>query len=108
MKGDQNIRHCSQCKLNVYNFSEMSESEIVNLLQRTDGRVCARLYRRADGTILTADCPVGFRKVWKKRGLVAAVCFLVLSFTAAITFRNSQHRGRQLMGDVAVEDSGHQ
>ncbi|MGB2913963.1 MAG: carboxypeptidase-like regulatory domain-containing protein, partial [Pyrinomonadaceae bacterium] len=31
-----------------------------------EGRLCIRLYRRSDGTVVTKDCPVGF-KVYQKR-----------------------------------------
>ncbi len=61
MDGDDRVRYCEQCKLNVYNFSAMSAAEIEQLLSRRTSRVCGRLYQRSDGTILTKDCPVGFR-----------------------------------------------
>src|SRR5688572_25672377 len=61
MKGDDAVRHCSLCRLNVYNFSEMRESEVEKLLANSTGRVCGRLYRRQDGTIITKDCPRGVR-----------------------------------------------
>lgn len=61
MAGDERVRHCTLCSLNVYNFAEMTRDEIRALLLRTEGRVCGRLYRRADGTLLTSDCPTGLR-----------------------------------------------
>lgn len=59
MEGDDRRRFCHQCEKHVYNFAAMTEPEIVALL--SNERVCGRLYRRADGTILTADCPTGVR-----------------------------------------------
>ena len=50
------MRHCTLCDLNVYNFAELTREEIRALLT-SEGRVCGRLYRRADGTLLTRDCP---------------------------------------------------
>jgi len=62
MAGDDRVRHCADCNLNVYNFSAMTEREVARLLAASKGtRLCGRLYRRADGTILTRDCPVGLR-----------------------------------------------
>jgi len=61
MTGDNRVRYCDQCQLNVYNFSAMSSVEIEQLLHKSRDRVCGRLYQRLDGTILTKDCPVGFR-----------------------------------------------
>jgi phosphopentomutase len=54
MAGDERVRHCTLCSLNVYNFAEMTRHEVRELLARTEGRVCARLYRRADGTVIRA------------------------------------------------------
>lgn len=62
MKGDARTRHCASCKLNVYNVREMTTAEVEALLQRTNGRLCVRLYRRWDGTVLMRDCPVGVKR----------------------------------------------
>ncbi|HEX7830025.1 MAG TPA: carboxypeptidase-like regulatory domain-containing protein [Thermoanaerobaculia bacterium] len=78
MSGNERVRHCTLCELNVYNFAELTRAEISDLLQRTEGRVCARLFRRPDGTLLTRDCPSGLQRVrarvsrWKS-ALIAAV-----------------------------------
>lgn len=68
MTGGDAIRHCRQCDLHVYNFSNMKAAEAERILaSRTPGeRLCAYFYRRADGTILTQDCPVGIA-AWKHR-----------------------------------------
>lgn len=63
MIGNNRQRFCGECKLTVYNLSGMSRREAENLLVKSEGRLCARFFRRADGTILTADCPVGWQKV---------------------------------------------
>lgn len=61
MPGDDCVRRCSACRLNVYNLSGMTRGEAAELLHRTEGRLCVRFYRRKDGTVLTSDCPVGKR-----------------------------------------------
>jgi len=62
MAGDNRVRHCDQCDLDVYNFSEMTSAEIKRLVAASRGqRLCGRLYRRADGTVLTRDCPIGLQ-----------------------------------------------
>ena len=40
----------------------------------SEGRLCVRFFRRKDGTILTQDCPVGWKAV-KKRATRVAVAF---------------------------------
>jgi hypothetical protein len=66
MKGDDRKRHCDLCSLNVYNISEMTRAEAEGLFAKSGDRVCVRIYRRADGTVLTKDCPVGLRKYRKR------------------------------------------
>src|SRR3954468_19597841 len=61
MEGDERRRFCGQCQLHVYNLSAMTRAEATALVSGTEGRLCAGFYRRADGTILTRDCPVGLR-----------------------------------------------
>ena len=65
MTGDDQVRHCSQCNLNVYNLSEMTEDEALKLVNQREGRMCVQFYRREDGTLLTKDCPVGLKAIRK-------------------------------------------
>jgi hypothetical protein len=72
MEGDERVRFCRLCDLHVYNISEMTRAEAESLVARTEGRrLCARLYRRADGTVLTKDCPTGLRAVRRRVGRTA-------------------------------------
>lgn len=81
MKGDARVRHCGACRLNVYNVSEMSTAEVGALLQ-PGGRVCARLYRRPDGTVVTGDC----RRVWREQRAEAATLLgTAVTVTAALS-----------------------
>lgn len=57
MAGDARVRHCHLCRLKVYNLSAMTEAEALRLVAGAEGRRCVRFYRRADGTVLTRDCP---------------------------------------------------
>ena len=64
MRGDARVRHCDHCTLNVYNISEMSREEAMSLIRAHEGdRVCIRMLRREDGTVITADCPIGLARV---------------------------------------------
>lgn len=115
MAGDGRVRYCPACNLNVYNLAEMTETEVRQLRAHHEGRLCARLYQRKDGTVLTKDCPVGMRAVAKRVSRIAAAVFsamtLQLSFAAAQTPRsdNSQQLvqiSNQETGiDLSVKDS---
>lgn len=79
MIGSERKRYCGECKLNVYNLSGMTKTDAENLLQNSEGRLCVRFFRRADGTVLTQDCPVGWRAV-KVRMTKMATAFASLIF----------------------------
>jgi hypothetical protein len=93
MTGDDQVRHCGACRMNVYNLSAMRRDEALKLVREREGRVCVRLYRRADGTMLTADCPVGLRAVRRQLGmaLTGAVALLVtgVAFASGIGERGA-------------------
>jgi hypothetical protein len=63
MTGDDRTRFCGSCSKHVYNIASMTAEEATSLIVETEGRVCLRVYKRADGTVLTSDCPVGLAKV---------------------------------------------
>jgi len=88
------VRFCGDCKKNVYNVAQMSSLEAALLLQKgcaqreagMESSVCMQLYRRADGTVITDDCPVGLKRIrdaWSKgRRHVAAALALVFGSLA--------------------------
>jgi hypothetical protein len=80
---DERVRFCSQCNLNVYNLSGMSRQEAEALITKTEGRLCVRFYRKADGSILTQNCPVGLKALKHRAAWVARVVFgVVLSLVS--------------------------
>lgn len=81
MAGDERVRHCAECNLSVYNLSAMATREVQELVaasQRDQRRLCARFYRRADGTMITQDCPRGLRAAARHVGRVAAAVLSAL------------------------------
>lgn len=81
MEGDDRVRFCKQCQLSVYNLSALSRPEAEALVQQREGRLCVRYFQRADGTILTRDCPTGLRALRKRVVFLAAA---VVSFIAVL------------------------
>jgi hypothetical protein len=85
MSGDERKRFCGDCKLNVYNLSDMTKYDAENLLRNAEGRLCVRYFQRPDGTILTQDCPVGWAKAKQRMTVFATAAFaLVVSFFGSI------------------------
>jgi hypothetical protein len=80
MKGDDRVRFCEGCRKNVYNLSALSRDEAERLIQSREGKLCALFYQRRDGTLLTADCPIGQRTVRERIALrFAAILAAVLT-----------------------------
>lgn len=101
MIGNERKRYCSECKLNVYNLSEMSQAEAENFLINSEGRVCVKFYRRADGSVLTQDCPVGWqafkKKISRRAKALASVCAGI--FGGIFAFIQFQPNQETQMGD---------
>jgi hypothetical protein len=86
MVGDERVRFCGQCNLHVYNISEMSRDAASALISSTDGRLCARFYRRSDGTVLTRDCPTGLRAIRARASRAAgAALSTILSLFSGVS-----------------------
>jgi hypothetical protein len=88
MQGDERVRFCGLCEKNVYNLAGMSRQEATALVTDREGSVCIRMYRRADGTVLTSDCPVGVRAALRRarREMLLAAATGVAAITALIAF----------------------
>ena len=83
MLGDERVRFCMSCEKNVYNLSAMSREEAERLLEERIGKdLCVRFYQRADGTILTEDCPVGVKKKRRKKLALAVAGAGAMAFAA--------------------------
>lgn len=87
MFGNDRMRFCGECKLNVYNLSGMSRDEAENLISSAEGRLCVRFYRRQDGTIITQNCPVGWAKVKTRAKVYVTAAFsLIMTFLGGLFF----------------------
>ena len=86
MVGDDRARFCAQCQKHVFNLSSLTSDEAAALIREREGSLCARFYQRADGTVLTSDCPVGAGQVWARfrRLLGAAAALMLLGVTVPI------------------------
>ena len=109
MFGDDRKRHCGECKLNVYDLSGMTRREAEDLLVNSEGRLCVRYFRRADGTILTKNCPVGWVAVKQRVSRVATAVFSVVVglfggiFAFNLLPRSEAMMGTTTMGEMTID-----
>ncbi|MDQ2855866.1 MAG: hypothetical protein M3R68_06030 [Acidobacteriota bacterium] len=110
MIGNELSRFCGQCNLNVYNLSGMTRSQAEHLIANNEGKLCMRFYRRADGSIITKNCPVGLRAIQRRVSkFTKAILSAVLSFiTGVLIFAGlssldlGRSSRREVMGTIAL------
>lgn len=122
MRGDDRVRHCARCSLDVYDASYLTEAELRALVSaKVSGeRLCMRLHRRSDGTVLTRDCPVGARR--RRLRMLAAVAAGLSALAVGVRWSYERMMGAEpvvslkpplpppsppiMMGDVDVAPMG--
>ncbi|MBX3120531.1 MAG: hypothetical protein KF784_15840 [Fimbriimonadaceae bacterium] len=93
MEGDDEVRYCGLCKLNVYNLSGMSREDAEHLVNTHEGRLCIRYVQRPDGKIMTKHCPQGEIVRGRRKFalvLVSSAAFLVASMASVMTPREQK------------------
>jgi hypothetical protein len=93
MAGDDRVRFCSQCQLQVFDISKMSRDEAEELIvSRAGQRLCGRIHRRPDGTAMTRDCFSVRRAAGRSVArlvTLAAGCFLAVIGGVAMAIGSS-------------------
>lgn len=109
MTGNEQTRFCQSCQKNVYNIAMMSRAEAITLIAEKEGQMCVRLSRRADGTLITNDCPVGQETQTRRRRrgwtIAAIVAVLIPSPVSAWMKRASATTLRTVPALSALEQT---
>ena len=77
MQGTDRVRHCGQCRQNVYNIAALTRPEARRLIESKEQRHCVRILRRDDGTVVTADCWTRLRAA-RRRGILSFIAMLLV------------------------------
>src|SRR4051794_38589712 len=88
LAGNDRIRYCGKCKLNVYNLADMKSEEVEAIVRKTEGRLCGRLYLRGDRTASLRACPSSAKRVLLRRTVTAASVLVLAVF--GILFRSME------------------
>jgi hypothetical protein len=82
MIGDDRTRFCPGCAKDVHDLSKFTREEAEALVKEHSVGTCVRLTRRADGTVVTGDCPVGAQRKRRRRAAAAIASSVALTVAA--------------------------
>jgi hypothetical protein len=117
MSGDDRVRFCPFCRQHVYNISAMTANEAAALIREKEGNFCARLYRRLDGKVMTADCPIGIRQIvrrpWRILSVFGGAALALLGviwswWTVTDSERQRDFESHVTMGKLAIPPAENQ
>lgn len=82
MTGDEQVRVCSQCNLNVHNLSAMNALEAATLVKRRKTeRVCVYFKRNLDGSVKVDNCPQQIKSLRTKVFCAAAASLMCIALS---------------------------
>lgn len=82
MQGDERARFCGICQKDVFDLSGMdarAAEAFVRERSHAQTETCIRFFRRADGTVMTNDCPTGVSAKRRRHVVAGAIGASVLS-----------------------------
>jgi ankyrin repeat protein len=86
MIGNDRVRFCEHCKLDVTNLSALTRPEAMRLVERSEGRLCVRFVTRSNGDLLTKQLPRKVHQIARRASRIAAGAFsATLSLSTAAT-----------------------
>jgi hypothetical protein len=85
MTGNDQVRFCEHCSLDVHNLSLMTRSEAERLVARSNGRLCVQYIRDPNGQLVTLPVGQKLHRISRRVSQIAAGAFTAaLSVTSAI------------------------
>ncbi len=88
--------YCEHCDERVYDLAAMTKREIAELIDRTDGKFCASVRRRSDGSLVTGDVTSPTRSFISAGALLASTALV-----SGVALAESE----ETIGKIAVTDS---
>ena len=67
MIGNDQVRFCGHCNLDVHNLSQMTRSQAERLVSRANGRLCVRYHQDSSGQPLTLPVPKKLHRIGRAR-----------------------------------------
>jgi ankyrin repeat protein len=75
MAGNDQVRFCEHCQLDVTNLSSMTRENAMQLVARSQGRLCVKFITTPKGRILTGAKPEKLYRIRRRISRIAATAF---------------------------------
>ncbi|MGH9870919.1 MAG: ankyrin repeat domain-containing protein [Pyrinomonadaceae bacterium] len=93
MRGNDQVRFCEHCSLDVHNLSVMTRSQAERLVARSNGRLCIRYLRDPAGQPLTMPVAQKLHRISRRVSKIAAGAFTAtLSVTSAVAQSSTSYQ----------------
>ncbi len=107
MSGDEKKRFCSECNKFVYDFSQMTRRQVEAMVSIHQGRMCARITRRPDGSLLTLGTPPAHPIVARRASpVVNATLAAILGLSAPANALNVDVSAAQIIAGADADGKG--
>ncbi|HYJ87141.1 MAG TPA: ankyrin repeat domain-containing protein [Pyrinomonadaceae bacterium] len=94
MVGNDQVRFCEHCSLDVHNLSVMTRNQAQRLVARSNGRLCVRYHSDSRGKPLTLPLAQNLHRINRRASRIAAGAFsATLSITNAVSQNSSSAQG---------------
>jgi carboxypeptidase family protein/ankyrin repeat protein len=105
MTGNDEVRFCKHCNLDVHNLSQMTRSQAQRLVGRSNGRLCVRYHQDPTGRPLMLPVRQRLHRIGRRASRLAAGAFTAtLSVTSAVA-QNSPSCKSGLLNPPATQAS---
>jgi hypothetical protein len=108
MQGDKKTRYCNECHTKIYNFSEMSQDEINNVMAK-NAKVCARMDANTKAYVSKyALTQHYFKKKNIKAALLCIMSMIISPVTNALDINKkalNQHHDKSNAKPVKIEST---
>jgi ankyrin repeat protein len=105
MAGNDQVRFCEHCQLQVTNLSTLTRSEAMRLVERSQGRLCVRYVQRANGEVLTGQLPRRLHHIGRRVSRLAAGAFSATLSVASAAAQETSGRNETVPRQPAAISS---
>ncbi len=104
MIGNNQVRFCEHCQLNVHDLSQLTRSQAERLIARANGRVCVRYHTDDKGRPITLPVSQKLHRIGRRVSRIAAGAFTAtLSVSSAVAQQTVTLQGRVLRVPAASQ-----